>query len=121
VRFLDEAEEGIFSGENRLERRPLDVRGKRPPTAPRAGIVFALTSLRLHAAGQNWRAIMNEDQVKGVGEKVKGKINEGVGKMTNDPAQEAKGDAQQVEGQVRKDLGDAKEDLKDATDHTAKP
>ena len=29
---------------------------------------------------------MNEDQVKGVGEKVKGKINEGVGKMTNDPA-----------------------------------
>ena len=36
---------------------------------------------------------MNEDQVKGVGEKVKGKINEGVGKMTDDPAQEAKGDA----------------------------
>ena len=35
---------------------------------------------------------MNEDQVKGVGEKVKGKINEGVGKMTDDPAQEAKGD-----------------------------
>ncbi|SAL84932.1 hypothetical protein AWB67_06806 [Caballeronia terrestris] len=26
---------------------------------------------------------MNEDQVKGVGEKVKGKINEGVGKVTN--------------------------------------
>nr|WP_318290118.1 CsbD family protein [Paraburkholderia sp. BL8N3] len=33
---------------------------------------------------------MNEDQVKGVGEKVKGKINEGVGKITDDPAQEAK-------------------------------
>ena len=28
----------------------------------------------------NRRAIMNEDQVKGVREKVKGKINEGVGK-----------------------------------------
>lgn len=51
---------------------------------------------------------MNEDQVKGVGEKVKGKVNEGVGKMTNDQPQKAKGDAQQVEGQVRKDLGDAK-------------
>ena len=42
----------------------------------------------------NRSEIMNEDQVKGVGEKVKGKINEGVGKVTNDPAQEMKGDAQ---------------------------
>lgn len=48
---------------------------------------------------------MNEDQVKGVGEKVKGKINEGVGKMTDDPAQEAKGDAQQIAGEARKQVG----------------
>ncbi|MCE4547620.1 MULTISPECIES: CsbD family protein [unclassified Caballeronia] len=48
------------------------------------------------------RATTNEDQVKVVGEKVKGKIIEGVGKVTNDPAQEAKGDAQQVEGEARR-------------------
>ena len=44
---------------------------------------------------------MNEDQVKGLGEKVKGKISEGVGKVTNDPAQEANGAAQQIAGEVR--------------------
>ncbi|MDR5763121.1 CsbD family protein [Caballeronia sp. LZ035] len=45
---------------------------------------------------------MNEDQVKGVGEKVKGKINEGVGRMTDDSVQEAKGDAQQVDRYLKR-------------------
>jgi uncharacterized protein YjbJ (UPF0337 family) len=56
-----------------------------------------------------------------VGDKVKGKIDEGVGKVTNDPAKEEKVDAQRVGGHGRKDLGDAKEDLKDASDDTPKP
>ncbi|WP_244849675.1 CsbD family protein [Caballeronia sp. SL2Y3] len=43
---------------------------------------------------------MNKDQVKGVGEQVKGKINEVVGKATDDPTQEAKGDMQQVAGKI---------------------
>ncbi|SAL55283.1 CsbD-like protein [Caballeronia turbans] len=62
---------------------------------------------------------MNEDQVKGVGEKVKEKINEGVGKMTDDPAQEAKGDAQQIGGEARKQVGNAEEDAKDAASGAA--
>jgi uncharacterized protein YjbJ (UPF0337 family) len=56
---------------------------------------------------------MNKDQVKGVGEQVKGKVNEAVGKVTNDPAKEVKGDLQQGAGKVQKAYGDAKEDAKD--------
>ncbi len=57
---------------------------------------------------------MNKDQVKGVAEQAKGKINEGVGKATGDTAQEAKGDIQQGVGKAQKGLGDAKEDVKKA-------
>ncbi|MFP6559393.1 CsbD family protein [Paraburkholderia sp. B3] len=55
---------------------------------------------------------MNKDQVKGTGEKVKGKINETVGRATGDTKQEVKGDVQQTSGQARKNLGDAKEAIK---------
>ena len=55
---------------------------------------------------------MNKDQVKGTGEKVKGKINETVGRATGDTKQEIKGDVQQTSGQARKNLGDAKEAIK---------
>lgn len=34
---------------------------------------------------------MNEDQAMGVGQNLKGKVNEAVGKVTNDPAQEKHG------------------------------
>jgi uncharacterized protein YjbJ (UPF0337 family) len=76
---------------------------------------FLRGDIRLRSAGARG-AFMNEDQVKGVGEKVKGKINEGVGKMTDDPAQEAKGDAQQIAGEARKQVGNAEEEAKDAAD-----
>jgi uncharacterized protein YjbJ (UPF0337 family) len=56
---------------------------------------------------------MNKDQVKGVGEQVKGKVNEAVGKVTNNPGKELKGDLQQGAGKVQKAYGDAKEDAKD--------
>ncbi|MDH6148641.1 MULTISPECIES: CsbD family protein [Paraburkholderia] len=56
---------------------------------------------------------MNKDQVKGVGEQVKGKVNKGIGKATNDPAKELKGDLQQGAGKVQKAYGDAKEDARD--------
>lgn len=70
------------------------------------GILFA--GLYALAIPRRIRSMaMNEDQVKGVGEKVKGKINKGVGKMTDDPAQEAKGDAQQIAGEARKQVGNA--------------
>jgi uncharacterized protein YjbJ (UPF0337 family) len=56
---------------------------------------------------------MNKDQVKGVAEKVKGKVNETVGRATGDKGQELKGDLQQGAGEMRKSYGDAKEEAKD--------
>src|SRR5258706_15607849 len=60
-----------------------------------------------------WGLAMNKDQVKGVAEKVKGKVNETVGKTTGNKTQELKGDVQQGAGEVRKAYGDAKEEAKD--------
>jgi uncharacterized protein YjbJ (UPF0337 family) len=57
--------------------------------------------------------IMNKDQVKGVAEKAKGKLNEAAGKATGNVAREMKGDIQQGMGQARKDMGDAREAAKD--------
>jgi uncharacterized protein YjbJ (UPF0337 family) len=57
--------------------------------------------------------IMNKDQVKGVAEKAKGKINEAAGKATGNVAREMKGDIQQDMGQARKNMGDAREAAKD--------
>ena len=62
---------------------------------------------------------MNKDQVKGTGEKVKGKVNEAIGRATGDKQQEVKGDAQQVVGEARKQAGKVKEAVKDRT--TQKP
>ncbi|MGF6937060.1 uncharacterized protein YjbJ (UPF0337 family) [Paraburkholderia sp. UCT70] len=58
---------------------------------------------------------MNKDQVKGVAQKMKGKVNEAMGKVTGRPARELKGDVEQAAGQARKDVGDAKEAAKDRT------
>ncbi|NRO97019.1 CsbD family protein [Paraburkholderia sp. NMBU_R16] len=55
---------------------------------------------------------MNKNQVKGVAEQVKGKINEAVGRATGDTKQEIKGDVQQAVGGAQKKLGDAKAAIK---------
>ena len=55
---------------------------------------------------------MNKDQVKGVGEQVKGKVNETVGKVTGNKSQELKGDVQQGLGKAQKAHGDVKEEIK---------
>ncbi|AOB30411.1 general stress protein CsbD [Bordetella sp. H567] len=55
---------------------------------------------------------MNKDQVKGVGEQVKGKVNETVGKATGNKSQELKGDVQQGVGKAQKAAGDVREDVK---------
>ncbi|WP_432259343.1 CsbD family protein [Cupriavidus sp. TMH.W2] len=55
---------------------------------------------------------MNKSQIKGVGEKVRGKINEAVGKVRGDRAQAVKGKLQQGAGEARKQAGDAKEQVK---------
>jgi uncharacterized protein YjbJ (UPF0337 family) len=58
---------------------------------------------------------MNKDQVKGVAEKVKGKVNETIGRATGNRKQEVKGDVQQAAGATRKKAGDVKEAVKDTT------
>jgi uncharacterized protein YjbJ (UPF0337 family) len=51
---------------------------------------------------------MNRDQVKGMGLKAKGKLNEAVGKATGNRSQEIKGDLQQAAGGIRQSFGRAK-------------
>jgi uncharacterized protein YjbJ (UPF0337 family) len=51
---------------------------------------------------------MNRDQMKGITQQVKGKVNEVVGRATGNRTQELKGDLQQAAGSVRKALGDGK-------------
>ena len=57
---------------------------------------------------------MNEDQVKGVGKDIAGKVQETVGEVVGSKDQQAKGLAKQVEGKTEKTLGDAKEVVRDA-------
>jgi uncharacterized protein YjbJ (UPF0337 family) len=51
---------------------------------------------------------MNRDQLKGVAQRVKGKVNEVVGKATGNRTQQLKGDLQQAAGTARKAYGDGK-------------
>ncbi|WP_144160311.1 CsbD family protein [Paraburkholderia sp. BCC1885] len=51
---------------------------------------------------------MNEDQIKGVALKAKGKLNEAVGKATGNRSQELKGDLQQAAGGIRQSFGKAR-------------
>ncbi len=57
---------------------------------------------------------MNEDQVKGRVENVKGHIKEAVGKVVGNERLEAEGEADQVAGKTQATYGDVKEDVKDA-------
>lgn len=57
---------------------------------------------------------MNRDQMKGMTQKVKGKLNEAVGKATGNKSRELKGDLQQVAGGLRESFGDAKARVKRA-------
>jgi uncharacterized protein YjbJ (UPF0337 family) len=66
----------------------------------------------IQPAGVTGAFIMNKDQVKGVAEKAKGKVNEVVGRATGDTKQEVKGNVQQAVGEVQKKYGDAKEAIK---------
>lgn len=57
---------------------------------------------------------MNEDQVKGRAETVKGHIKEAAGKVVGNERLEAEGKADQVAGKTQSTYGDVKEDVKDA-------
>lgn len=59
---------------------------------------------------------MNEDQVKGTLEKVKGNVKEAAGKLVGNESLEAEGRADQISGAVQKKVGD----VKDAVDTLTK-
>jgi uncharacterized protein YjbJ (UPF0337 family) len=52
---------------------------------------------------------MNENQTRGVANKVKGAVKEGTSKVTGNTLGEVEGKIEKGVGQVQKDLGDAQE------------
>lgn len=55
----------------------------------------------------------NEDQTRGKGKNIGGKIKEEAGDLLGNRDMKREGQADQVEGKVQKGFGDAKESLKD--------
>jgi uncharacterized protein YjbJ (UPF0337 family) len=60
-----------------------------------------------------YRMIMNVDEVKGKGKKIKGQIREEVGKLTGNKTEQIKGKIEQVEGDAQEGIGKIKRKLKD--------
>jgi uncharacterized protein YjbJ (UPF0337 family) len=50
---------------------------------------------------------MSNEEIKGRGKQVRGKIREQVGKMTNNKTEQLKGKIEQAEGKVREKIGKA--------------
>jgi uncharacterized protein YjbJ (UPF0337 family) len=59
---------------------------------------------------------MNDDQVKGRADQVKGTIKEKAGQVTGNQKLENEGTADKASGKVQSGYGDAKEKVKDAID-----
>jgi len=59
---------------------------------------------------------MNDDQVKGRADQVKGTIKEKTGQVTGNRDLEDEGTADKASGKVQSGYGDAKEKVKDAID-----
>jgi uncharacterized protein YjbJ (UPF0337 family) len=78
------------------------------------------TVLAPHTAGERLMDKLKkesaEQEIKGVGQQIKGKVQEGVGKVTGNEDLEARGDLNQVGGKVREKLGEAGRKVSDALD-----
>ena len=59
---------------------------------------------------------MNDDQVKGRADQIKGNIKEKTGQVIGNRDLEDEGTADKVSGKVQSRVGDAKEKVKDAID-----
>jgi uncharacterized protein YjbJ (UPF0337 family) len=57
-----------------------------------------------------------EQELKGVGQQIKGKVQEGAGKLTGNEDLEAEGHLNQAGGKVREKLGEAGRNVADALD-----
>ncbi len=51
---------------------------------------------------------MNQDEVKGKGKQITGKVREEIGKATGDKSEQVKGKIEQVGGKVQEEIGKAK-------------
>jgi uncharacterized protein YjbJ (UPF0337 family) len=61
---------------------------------------------------------MNEDQIKGKIEEIKGDVKERIGGATKDRKTQAEGFVEEKKGQLRKEIGDVREDLEKEHDRT---
>lgn len=61
-----------------------------------------------------------EQEIKGIGQQVKGKIQEGAGRLTGNTDLEAEGNLNQAGGRVREKVGEAGRDVADALDPDVK-
>ena len=57
-----------------------------------------------------------EQELKGIGQQVKGKVQEGAGKITGNEDLEAEGNLNQAGGRVREKMGEAGRNVADALD-----
>jgi uncharacterized protein YjbJ (UPF0337 family) len=51
-----------------------------------------------------------ENQVKGAGKQVEGKVRDAVGDITDDKSEQLKGKAKDLEGKVQRKIGEAQSD-----------
>jgi uncharacterized protein YjbJ (UPF0337 family) len=58
-----------------------------------------------------------EDEAKGAGKQVKGKIKEAAGVLTDNERLEAEGKLEKTEGRAQEKIGGMKRDLKEDTHH----
>ncbi len=63
---------------------------------------------------------MNEDQVKGKGKEIAGRVERQAGEWTGDKDKQAKGTEKEVEGKVQQAWGETKERVSEATDDLTK-
>ena len=57
-----------------------------------------------------------EQELKGIGQQIKGKVQEGAGRLTGDADTEAKGNLNQAAGKIREKVGEAGRNVADAID-----
>jgi uncharacterized protein YjbJ (UPF0337 family) len=60
---------------------------------------------------------MDNDRIKGAGDKAKGKIKEGAGKLTGDEKLKNEGKIDQAKGKVESAVGGAKDKLRETLDN----
>ncbi len=51
-----------------------------------------------------------EDQIKGAGHELKGRVRNALGALTGDASEQIKGKAEEVAGKARRKIGEAKSD-----------